>query len=159
MIMPFDIFGDEKYRYTFKYRCEENSDLYLEDGATKIFINTKGKNEKEVPKELIDFLKYVENSSELPIQSQKSEKLKRIQDRVSLIKQSEEMGVRYMQDWEEKVMLRQEGKEEGIKEGIRLFVVDNIEENIPRERIVEKLKRHYKLSEEEEKRYIQMYEK
>ena len=40
-------------------------------------------------------------------------------ERVCKVRTSEEIGVKYMQEWEEKYYERQEGREEGRKEGIR----------------------------------------
>ena len=48
MITPFDLWGYGKYRYTFRMRCEEQPDLYLEDGIGRIFLNTRGTNDGEV---------------------------------------------------------------------------------------------------------------
>lgn len=45
MIMTFDWFGCGKYKYTFTAECKEVPGLTLEDGATRIFLNTKGTNE------------------------------------------------------------------------------------------------------------------
>ena len=39
--------------------CKESGYINLEDGRTIVFLNTHGKNESEVPKELVTFLKYV----------------------------------------------------------------------------------------------------
>ena len=41
MIMPFDLFGYELYRYTFKMQCEEVPELELGDDATRIFLNSR----------------------------------------------------------------------------------------------------------------------
>ena len=58
-----------------------------------------------------------------------------------------------MQAWEERIFdredARREGREEGIKEGIQIFILDNMEENIPKERILDKLMRRFELSLEE----------
>ncbi len=56
MITTFDLFGYGKYRMTFVPMCREIRDCELEDGAVRIFLSTKGTNEDEVPKELVDFL-------------------------------------------------------------------------------------------------------
>ena len=45
MITPFDLFGCGKYRYTFRAVCEEEPGCVLEDGATRIFLNTRGTND------------------------------------------------------------------------------------------------------------------
>ena len=41
MITPFDLFGYGLYRYTFQMKCEEIPELKLDDGATRIFLNTR----------------------------------------------------------------------------------------------------------------------
>ena len=48
------------------------------------------------------------------------------------------------------------GHSEGVEEGIKAFILDNIEENIPKERIIEKLQRRFDLSEEQA---VEKYEK
>ena len=64
MIMPFDLFGHKKYVYTFRARCEEEPECLLEDGATRIFLNTRGENDDEVPRELAEFLHYLEETTD-----------------------------------------------------------------------------------------------
>ena len=59
MIMPFDLFGYELYQYTFRMKCEEISELELEDGATRIFLNSHGKHPEFVNPELIELLEYM----------------------------------------------------------------------------------------------------
>ena len=44
----------DKYRYTFRTTCQESENVDLEDGRTTVFLNTRGKNESEVPGELVD---------------------------------------------------------------------------------------------------------
>ena len=51
---------------------------------------------------------------------------------------------------------RSEGIQVGRSEGIKAFILDNIEENIPKERIIEKLQRRFDLSEEQA---VEKYEK
>lgn len=46
-----------------------------------------------------------------------SERIKEIHETVKKIRKSEKAGVRYMQRWEELAYAREDGKEEGIKEG------------------------------------------
>lgn len=58
-ICRFDPFGKGLYRYTFKGKCEELSDLNMGDGATLIFFNTKG-DLRKAPEETRNLLKYVE---------------------------------------------------------------------------------------------------
>ena len=111
--MTFDLFGYGKYVYTFENRCKEVPECSLGDGTTKIFISTKGKNADEVSEEFIEFLKYVEHSTNETANQAKSERVRRVHERVCKVKVNEEIGVKYMQAWEEKYYEREEGREEG----------------------------------------------
>lgn len=122
MIMTFDLFGYKKYVYTFENRCKEVSGCSLGDGTTKIFLNTKGENADEVSEELIEFLDYVEHSTDEIANKVKSERVRRVHDRVCKIKLNEEIGVKYMQAWEEKYYEREEGREEGRMETLVIQV-------------------------------------
>ena len=102
MIMPFDLFGKGRYQYTIKAFCEEDKEIQMQDGATRIFLNTHGKNKEEVRPELIEFLNYVEKTNELQEAMFHSEKVTKIQKAVQQIKSNEEIGVKYMQKWEER---------------------------------------------------------
>ena len=116
IIAPFDLWGMGRYRYTFRMGCEEVPGLHLEDGATRIFLNTRGTEPDGVSRELVDFLHYVEDSSLKGRDAEFSEKLSRIHDRVQRVKESEEVGVKYMQRWEELAYAKAEAREEGRKE-------------------------------------------
>ena len=115
LIMTFDLFGFGKYKYTFEARCREVPDYILEDKAVRIFLNTKGKNDDEVSEELVQFLHYLEHTTDAVAENSGSDRIKRIHDRVCRVKSSEEVGVKYMQAWEEKYYEREEGREEGRK--------------------------------------------
>lgn len=65
----------------------------------------------------MDFLHYVEATDDESAANTDSERIKAIHACVSRIKASEEMGVKYMQSWEEKIYERQEGRSEGKAEG------------------------------------------
>ena len=116
MIMPFDLFGYGKYVYTFNARCKEVPECQLKDGATRIFLNTRGMNDDEVSKELVDFLHYLEDTTSERVAKTESERIKRIHDRVCKVRLNEEVGVKYMQAWEEKYYAKEDGREEGRKE-------------------------------------------
>lgn len=53
-----------------------------------------------------------------------NERVRKIHECVNRVKSSEEMGVKYMQTWEEKVIERQEGKAEGKAEDIIELLLD-----------------------------------
>ena len=113
MITPFDLFGEGNYCYTFRPYCEENKKLLLRDGGTRIFLNTKGRNEEAVSRELVDFLHYLENVDGDFAAQTGSPRIQKLHTYVSKIKSSEEMGVKYMQSWEEKIIDREQGRTEG----------------------------------------------
>ena len=117
LIMPFDLFGYGLYRYTFHMRCEEVPELKLDDGATRIFLNTKGKHPELVSPELIELLKYMEHSTDEVSEVCKSERIQKMHRRICQIKASEKTEVKYMQSWEEKILIKQEGIAEGRLEG------------------------------------------
>ena len=55
----------------------------------------------------------MESTDAVLAENSANEKLKKIHKHVSRIKASEEMGVKYMQKWEEKVLDIEKGREEG----------------------------------------------
>ncbi len=116
MIAPFDIFGRGLYRYTFEEVCRECPDLKLDDGAVRIFINTKGTNREDFSQEFINFMKYLENTTDENAEKSGSERIKKIHEKVCRIRKSEKAGIKYMQRWEELEYAKQDGREEGIKE-------------------------------------------
>lgn len=64
MIAPFDLFGQKKYMYTFQMVCKEDPSIALNDGATRIFLNTHGTNPEDVSPELVELLHYIENTTQ-----------------------------------------------------------------------------------------------
>ena len=117
LIMPFDLFGHGLYRYTFHMRCEEVPELKLNDGATRIFLNTRGKHPELVSPELIELLKYMERSTDEVSRECKSKRIQEMHRRVCQIKASEKTEVKYIQTWEEKILIKQEGIAEGEQIG------------------------------------------
>lgn len=128
MITTFDLFGGGKYKYTFLPQCQESPEIRLKDGATRIFLNTKGQNKEEVSPELIDFLYYIENTTEETISRITSERIRRIHERVCKVRTSEQIGVKYMQAWEEKIYDR----EEALEEASLLKTISLIKKNLSR---------------------------
>ena len=132
MIMPFDLFGKDRFVYTFEETCKEDNTVCLEDGARRIFINTHGKNFKDVSPEFIALMKFIEYN-EGKETADDSPNLNKIRRRVAQVKASEKVGVKYMNKWEEEDIIRQEGRKEGREEGQeeeRLISVRNIMKNL-----------------------------
>ena len=117
IITPFDIFGKGLYCYTFRMRCDEDTELALNDGATRIFLNTHGTDPAGISSELIELLHYIEHTTEEVSNACQSDRIKELQRRIAAIKSSEVIGVKYMQEWEEKIIEKRKAREEGLEEG------------------------------------------
>ena len=114
IIAPFDLFGRGLYQYTFQMTCAETGQP-LEDGATRIFLNTHGKNSEDISPELKELLYYMEHTTEEI--SCSTSRLQEIKNHVNIVKSSEEIGVKYMQEWEEKILEKRKARAEGLAEG------------------------------------------
>ncbi len=130
MIMTFDLFGYGKYCYTFRPRCEEVPECTLEDGTVRIFLNTKGQNPSEISEELAEFLYYLEHTTDETANQLRSARIRRIHSKVCKVKASEEIGVKYMQAWEERYYAIQEARNQGLEEGMREGMREGIKEGI-----------------------------
>ena len=124
VISPFDLFGEDEYMYTFKMKCEECDGLELGDGATRIFLNTRGKKDENVSRELVELLHYIEKTTDEMDSSCQSDLIHNMHRKIKNIKSSAEVGERYMHQWEEREFDREEGRIEGsanttIKLGIK----------------------------------------
>lgn len=117
IISPFDLFGGQKYKYTFRMRCDESPNLTLNDGAVRIFLNTHGQNPDDVSYELVELLKYMENTNSESHTEMTSKKLLELKRQVDAIKSNEEVSVKYMQAWEERILDKMEARAEGLAEG------------------------------------------
>ena len=96
LIMPFDLFGYGLYRYT------------------------RGKHPELVSPELIELLKYMEHSTDEVSEICKSERIQKMHSRICQVKASEKTEVKYMQSWEEKILIKQEGERIGLERINRL---------------------------------------
>lgn len=96
VICGFDLFGYGQYRYSFSNRCLEVDDLELGDETSKIILNTKGTNDEEEEPTLINFLHYVEDSSEEVLEESSDPRLKRLHEIIESIRSNAEMEARYM---------------------------------------------------------------
>jgi len=125
MIMPFDLFGLDKYYYTFVPCCKEDKSLELKDGAVRIFLNTRGKNDDEITPELKEFLCYIESPDGAFVEKSNSDRLKKIHACVNRIKSSEEVGVKYMQKWLDQIDFFEDGWEQGMEKGMEKGRLEN----------------------------------
>ena len=115
-ICPFAPFGEGRYIYTFENLCMEHKDLELRDGATKIFLNTKG-TIGDITDTIKAFLRYVDG-----VVTDNS-LVQEIEEEIQKVKLEEGERVNYMtfamKMMEERKEGRREGRREGRKEGQR----------------------------------------
>nr|WP_235930568.1 MULTISPECIES: Rpn family recombination-promoting nuclease/putative transposase [Eisenbergiella] len=113
-----DIFGRDRAIYTFTEQCEEFSDLPLDDGTKKIFLNMTSKNGRP---ELISLLQYMKNTTiDNPEVKIKDKRIITLNEIVNEVKQSEEWEAVKMNILEIGIEKgREEGREEGRKDGLQ----------------------------------------
>ena len=134
-ICTFPVFTGNRHKYTFKNVCMEEHDILLNDGATKLFLSTKGKMD-DISKPLQRFLDYVDGHAA------SDELLREIESAVDEAKYCETWREEYSMlsmdhytYWKEGVA---EGRAEGLVEGENLgkakakteVVVQMLRENI-----------------------------
>lgn len=115
-ICDYDPIGLKLYRYTIMNQCQENGQI-IPDGNHTIWLSTKGTNADDESKELVDFLKYVENPQKTEDTTKTGIFVTSLKKQIAEIKRN--------RDWEAKFMLfeemlkdeREEGREEGRREG------------------------------------------
>ena len=110
-ICTFDPFKKGRHLYTFENRCLQDLTLRLNDNTTKIFLNTKG-NLDDVNQEMIEFLTYIENSSDEYANEIQNELVKTIHNKVKHVKTDKSMEVEYMTLYEKYQEKFQEGVEQ-----------------------------------------------
>ena len=117
IIAPFDLFKAKRYRYTFQMSCNEIPGLKLNDGITTIYLNTRGTVRDGVSDELIDLLHLFEETTEETARKSSSERIQKLLEQVERIRIDEEVGIRFMNRWEEEMEWLEEGRKEGREEG------------------------------------------
>ena len=123
-ICKFDPFGKGLSKYTFENICNENKELYLKDGTSKVFFNTKDYY-KESKEDAKSFLEYIEKEI-----TSENNFVKKIEQKIKNIKENKVWRAEFMtllmreqeiaRDNFEKGMAEGviKGREEGIAEGV-----------------------------------------
>lgn len=109
-ICTFPVFTGNRHKYTFKNVCIEDHDIALNDGATKLFLSTKG-TRNDVSKPLQAFLDYIDG------QEATDELLRDIDDAVHEVKHCEAWKEEYVMLSMDHYTYWKEGMAEGIAEG------------------------------------------
>lgn len=118
-ICTFDLYGYNRYLYTFRNRCEEVEGLEYGDETVKIIVNTKGA-EGEVSKELKEFLSCINGEF---TNSGLSVKLKM---EVEKVKRSREYRREYMTLYVHEEDIRRESLKKGEKIGEEIKLIHQI---------------------------------
>ena len=117
VIAGFDMGGEGKYRYKVRRMYEGYPDKDVYDGEVILYLNTKGKDTEGVSSELIAMLEYFEETTDDVALSSGYERIIRLNEIVSSIKANDEIGVKYMNAYEERMHDIQEAREQGEKTG------------------------------------------
>ena len=129
-ICNFALFGGKRRMYTFNFRCNEDPSIKLNDNSTIVFLCSKGKSNSGIDKDIVSFLDYINDDSQI-----KSDFVKEIDERVSQLNQNpDEQGGINMYEWafqERSDRARAEGRAEGQVE----LIINMIKENVPFELI------------------------
>ena len=126
-ITPFDPFDAHGYyKYTFRNTCQEDKELVLDDGVTKVVLNAAG-HKGEITPELKEFLQLVAGAD-------------RVQRQVHIARRNARWRKEYM-DWEMTLRNeREKGREEGLKEGREEGLKEGREEGLKEGRMEERAK-------------------
>lgn len=141
-ICTFDPFGQDKYMYTFKNVCEEDRGLLLGDQTTKIFFNTKSK-EESIPEKIKNLFDYIQKGVVT------DELTQDLDAAVKMLRYDEKWWGEYMKTIVHDMDVRYEGIEIGRREGgIETLVHTCQEFNATKEIAKEQLIKQFDLSAE-----------
>ena len=117
VIAGFDMGGEGKYRYKVRRMYKGYPDKEVYDGEVILYLNTKGKDTAEVSDELIAMLEYFEETTDDKALSSGYDRIIRLNEIVASIKANDEIGVKYMNAYEERMHDIQEAREQGEEIG------------------------------------------
>lgn len=165
----FDPFGKGLYRYTFENICKEDNSLCLNDGAKKVFFNTKGTKGKisEQAKAILDYIDKSATNDEFT---------KNLNNEVEKARKNEKWRREYMKTLLHDDEIRQEGRQEGLRvgrqeglqegrqEGLQVgqakqIIKISMEYHVETEKILSKLITELNISENQAREYLKQYGK
>lgn len=125
-ILNYDPFGMNRMVYTVKNTCREEPDMPYEDGASSIFLYTKGTvgNPEEALRHL---LYYMENTSE---QNAVDRELKEIHHIVTKVKEKGETGLAYFGLCEKIEKAERQAEERGLERGMKQGMERGMEQGL-----------------------------
>ena len=151
-ICPFRLFNSDRHLFTFKNICQQDKKIILDDGASKIFLSTKG-TLKDVSKEVRNFLDFVDG---LPV---KDKWVDEIQELITELKNTEKEKVDYMtyqmKIIEEREEAKAEGRAEERNDAILSLIAAFKDLSASPAQAVEQLIKRYSLTKEEAQAAVQ----
>lgn len=138
-ICTFDAFKLGRHKYTFEYRCVEDTDLPMGDEATKLFLNTEGIAD-DVSEPLKAFLNYMGGR-----ETTEDGYVAKLKEALTIAKQN--------QKWRNEYMTLRMRDEENVRKGVAIGEQTRTQE-IARDMLldhepIQKIMKYTKLSEEE----------
>ena len=136
---PFPLFDGKRRMYTFRNTCQEDKNLLLQDGMTKVFLSSAGHPADGLDPDVAAFLDYMNgNMLENAFVKEIDDKIRRMKSDRG--KETDYMTFQMILD-EEREEAREEGREEGRKEGreegCEGIVVNMLRKNMPFQEIVD----------------------
>ncbi len=148
-ICQFDLFDMGRHIYSFENICKEDKDIFLGDGAVRIFLNADGKLD-DVSRELKAFLDYVAGKES------EDSFVRKLEEAVKAAKKNREWRHEYMT----LLMRDQENIEKGKLEGRALEIIETgYEFQIPEKDILERLQKKLNLPLQAAEEYLQEFGK
>lgn len=150
-VCTFDLFGEDRYIYTFESRCEQNPELKLGDDSIKVFLNTKG-SIGDVSNSFKELMHFIDTSE---IKEYDSELVNNLKDAL--------VNARKRTDWRGKYMFIEdyikdeiwEAKHEVTEDSIEKYIRRSIKRGLSDNEIASDLAEDYSLSLEEANERIQ----
>ena len=109
-ICSFPVFDGQRHKYTFRNLCVEEHGIELKDGATKLFLSTKGDLD-DISRPLKNFLDYVDG------QAPADELMQEIDVEIDIAKKCDEWRRDYMTFYIEKELYGEQQRAEGEAKG------------------------------------------
>ena len=147
-ICPFRLLNSNRHIFTFKNTCQQDKKIILDDGASKIFLSTKG-TLKDVSKDVSNFLAFVDG---LPV---KDKWIDEIQALITKLKNTEKEKVDYM-TYEMKIAEEVEiARDEERKVGIKALIASAKKFSASPAQTMEQLMEQYSLTKDEAQAAVQ----
>ena len=127
-ICTFDPFGRGLAKYTFNAICNEDHSLVLDDGVTRVFINTEGDRHR-ISKELASFIGYI-STGEVT-----DDYTKDLDEEVRALRNDDGRERDYMTYMQTIMENREMAYEEGVAQTTKDFVLSMLQDNEPIEKI------------------------